>query len=52
MEKAAGEGGLEGKGMDELEELWVGAKVAERESCEPTSQKRDVGHPADEVTAE
>ena len=29
MERAAGEGGLEGKGIDALEELWVGAKTGE-----------------------
>jgi len=29
MERAAGEGGLEGKGIDALEELWVGAKAGE-----------------------
>jgi ATP diphosphatase len=30
MEKSAGEDGLEGKGLDELEELWVSAKASER----------------------
>jgi uncharacterized protein YabN with tetrapyrrole methylase and pyrophosphatase domain len=29
MERAAGEGGLEGKGIAALEELWVGAKAVE-----------------------
>jgi ATP diphosphatase len=29
MEQAAGEDGLEGKGIDELEALWVGAKAGE-----------------------
>jgi uncharacterized protein YabN with tetrapyrrole methylase and pyrophosphatase domain len=29
MERAAGEGGLAGLGMDELEALWVGAKSSE-----------------------
>jgi ATP diphosphatase len=32
MERAAGEGGLEGKGIDELEELWGSAKASELEA--------------------
>jgi len=46
MEVAAGGAeALKALAPDELEGLWAGAKVAERELCEPTSQKRDVGHP-------
>jgi XTP/dITP diphosphohydrolase/ATP diphosphatase len=43
MERASG--GLEGRSAEELEALWRDAKVAERECCEPRSQRRDAGHP-------
>jgi XTP/dITP diphosphohydrolase/ATP diphosphatase len=46
MEQAGGGAdGLRAASSEELEALWVRAKTAERESCEPTSQRRDVGHP-------
>jgi XTP/dITP diphosphohydrolase/ATP diphosphatase len=44
MERESG-GKLEGMSAEGWERLWEQAKAAERASCEPTSQKRDVGHP-------
>jgi XTP/dITP diphosphohydrolase/ATP diphosphatase len=44
MERESG-GKLEGMSAEGMERLWEQAKAAERASCEPTSQKRDVGHP-------